>query len=176
MNRGTKHSLHDCYPNRFVVPLLVMATMGLLVFSFSQPFMESEKFFFINRQYSLLQSIHRMWERNFHFLAVVVFVFSVIFPLLKLFLILVVWFKPFSANHRERMLSLTSNLGKWSMLDVFVTAVLVVAISARAVISIHMRIGIFLFTAAIILSILLSLYVERAARRAPAHRFAVPAA
>jgi paraquat-inducible protein A len=160
-------SLHHYYPRSRVVPLLVAVAMGILLYSYTLPFMESEKLFFFTREYSLFRSIERMWDKGFHFLAIILFVFSVIFPLLKLFMVMAVWFKPLTHPTRERFLGLTTDLGKWSMLDVFVVAVLVVVISARSFIAVRPCIGIYLFTGAIILSMVLSAIVKRLAKGVP---------
>ena len=61
-----------------------------------------------------------------------------------------------------------NEVGKWSMLDVFVVAVIIVLLTAQRFVSAHLRVGIYLFGTAIILSMLASAWVEQLARKVPA--------
>jgi len=56
-------------------------------------------------------------------------------------------------------------LGKWSMLDVFVCALLIVLTQSKSYISASPRSGLFVFTAAIALSMVVSILVERLVKR-----------
>ena len=84
------------------------------------------------------------------FLAILLFTFSLIFPVLKLTVLIVLWFHKMDPDRREDALHALKVLGKWSMLDVFVVASLVGAIQFGILAKATPRIGIYLFSAAIL--------------------------
>ena len=89
-------------------------------------------------------------------------VFSILLPLLKL---AVLW-KLLSTRHREAadmhsLLRLMHDYGKWSMLDVFVVAVLVVAVKMGALVQVEMRYGLYAFAAAALLIMYVTARVVR---------------
>jgi paraquat-inducible protein A len=59
-------------------------------------------------------------------------------------------------SRRHRQLHVLSFLGKWSMLDVFVVAILVVTVKLGAIANITVHVGIYLFTLAVLASMLLT--------------------
>lgn len=84
------------------------------------------------------------------------FFFSMIFPVLKIILLIIIWFHPLTETSRIRLAHWTDTLGKWSMLDVFVVAILIVLIKSKDIADATAGIGIYLFTAAILLSMFAS--------------------
>ena len=94
-------------------------------------------------------------------------VFSVVFPLLKLGLALYLWFRVDARGpDLARSLRHIERLGRWSMLDVFIVALLVVAIQTRFIDDVQVHAGIYFFTAAIIISILVVQRMTTLAHRA----------
>ena len=107
--------------------------------------------------YSILEGIRSMFDEGSIFIGGVVLLFSVVFPVWKLG----VYFM--AAARRARGLDTgasvrwVNQLGKWSMLDVFVLAVLVVAIKGLPGGS---RVAIEWGAAAFCASVLLSIYIS----------------
>ncbi|MEE9447898.1 MAG: paraquat-inducible protein A, partial [Arenicellales bacterium] len=56
----------------------------------------------------------------------------------------------------QRYLHWIQKLGKWSMLDVFVVAVLVVAVKLRAIAEVQMHYGLYAFAVSVLLTMWLS--------------------
>ncbi len=169
-----KSSLHSTHPWRYYMVLLIFFNLALLFASYGMPFMKAQRFFFFREEYTLLKSIGLMFEAGNVILATIIFLFSVIFPVGKLCLLLVVWFIPFHAGARHRAMHMISSVGKWSMLDVFIVAMLVILISARAATKAEPLIGLYVFTFAILLSMALTQWIQRLARRSPdAHELEV---
>lgn len=88
-------------------------------------------------------------------LFILLLTFSVIFPLLKIILCFAAWSLPLEKNGRKRIWEILYHTGKWSMLDVFVVAVLVVSVKLGDLVAVKVHSGIFWFTASDIISILL---------------------
>jgi paraquat-inducible protein A len=88
-----------------------------------------------------------------------------VFPIAKLGILAFLWFVPFDEDRRQRVLHWTSTLGKWSMLDVFVVAIIIVVSQLGGLIEASARIGVYVFAAAIAGSIVTSMLIERLARK-----------
>jgi uncharacterized paraquat-inducible protein A len=58
-------------------------------------------------------------------LAVIVFMFSMILPFVKLFILACIWYAKLTVERRAKLLRWLGAFGKWSMLDVYVEASLV---------------------------------------------------
>jgi len=79
--------------------------------------------------YSLISIILKLYGSENYFLAVVLFVFSVLFPLWKLGVVWQVCFaNALSVSERSGAVKISGLLGKFSMLDVLVIAILVVVL------------------------------------------------
>ncbi len=97
-----------------------------------------------------------------------IFLFSVVFPMVKLVALLVLWFVKVAARRRVTILHWLSVLGKWSMLDVCVIAMVVVIVKAGGLITAQARVGLYVFGLAIVASMLISMYGDHPARHAQA--------
>jgi paraquat-inducible protein A len=142
----------------------LLGTMALLLYSYSLPFMEIEKLIFFKSQYSLMYSLKSMWEEDFYFLASIIFLFSMVFPIVKLIAIAMLYFFSFSKKNKERILNWLGILGKWSMLDVYVVAILIVLVKAQSLVYARPCIGIYIFAVAIMFSMILSYITEKGDR------------
>lgn len=158
-------SLSTRHASRFDVPAAIVLAGGLLVAGYTLPFMEVQKLVFFREDYSLLRSIVGMWEEGYYFLAIVIFVFSVVFPIGKLAALLMVWFMPMPPERLARALHWLGVLGKWSMLDVFVIALLIVLTRAGSLVEATPGVGVYLFAAAILLSMIATVLIDQVVKR-----------
>ncbi|WP_292663309.1 paraquat-inducible protein A [Nitratifractor sp.] len=114
----------------------------------------------------ILGSITKLYHEGNLPIAAVILLFSVVLPMLKTLSLLFVSLyetRPFAA----KMVRFFKHLGKWSMLDVFVVALLLVFLTSRGtdVSRAEAEIGIYFFLAYVILSMAASLAAERMLRR-----------
>jgi len=65
----------------------------------------------------------------------------------------------------QRMFHFVSNLGKWSMLDVFVMAILVLTVKSSGVANIQVGSGFFLFFLSVMLTLITSLWTGKIVSR-----------
>ena len=98
--------------------------------------------------YSLLHTVRMLWQYGFPWLAVVVGLFSVVFPFAKLTVLAGVLWRGWS----PRWAVTIGSLGKWSMLDLFLVILLLAVSYDRLLVSAIPRIGLVCFTCAIISS------------------------
>jgi len=77
-------------------------------------------------EFSMLQSTLEIWEAGGKELAVLIFIFSGVWPYTKQLITLILWFSPTnicSISLRGSILAWLDTLAKWSMIDIFVTVV-----------------------------------------------------
>ena len=149
---------------RVDAPLLILAAAVCLGFGLSLPLIDVEKLFW-DTEYSVATGVFGLWKDGEHVLAAIVFFFSVVFPIAKLSLLLWIWFGRVDPQQRDATLRWLAALGKWSMLDVFIVAILIVAAKLGPT-SVSARAGIYFFGGAILLSMLATILVQGLAKRA----------
>lgn len=163
-----------------LVPSLIAGALALLIVGLSLPIVTIQKhilFKTVENTYSVAAGVKDLAMSGEYVLAGVVFFFSMIFPFAKLLALGWLWSVRLYEEERRWILHWLGNLGKWSMLDVFAVAILVVLAKLRTLTHVEPRIGIFFFGAAIIASMLTTAYVDRlvrAARKAHAPSRAKP--
>jgi paraquat-inducible protein A len=134
----------------FTVSAMLVAGAVLPMFTFSQ-------FYIFNDTFSLASGIFYLLLQGEPLLFLVVFSFSILMPVWKMYLLYRLLHAQDGDNaRRHRQLHVLSFLGKWSMLDVFVVAILVVTVKLGAIASITVHFGIYLFSLAVIASMLLT--------------------
>jgi paraquat-inducible protein A len=134
----------------FIVSAMLIAGAVLPMFTFSQ-------FYIFNDTFSLASGIFYLLKEGETLLFIVVFSFSILMPVWKMVLLYRLLHSQDGDNAgRHRQLHVLSFLGKWSMLDVFVVAILVVTVKLGAIASITVHFGIYLFTLAVLASMLLT--------------------
>jgi paraquat-inducible protein A len=75
------------------------------------------------------------------------------------------WFAPTAEATRRRVLQGLEALGKWSMLDVFIVAIVIVAVKFGWMSKAHAESGVYVFAASIFLSMAVSMWVDRLSKR-----------
>ncbi len=118
------------------------------------PMMTLSRFVFLSQEVSLLQGIWELAREGEFFLFALLAAFSILFPAVKILLGLLIWYGAISSHRQGRWLRWLDVLGRWSMLDVFVVALMVVAIQVSLIDDVELHGGLYAFTAAILLSML----------------------
>jgi paraquat-inducible protein A len=140
----------------FVVSAMLVAGSVLPMFTFSQ-------FYIFNDTFSLASGIFYLLKEGEPLLFVVVFSFSILMPVWKMVLLYrLLHLSDRDMERCQRQLHVLSFLGKWSMLDVFVVAILVVTVKLGAIANVTVHVGIYLFTVAVLASMLLTHWITLA--------------
>ena len=82
------------------------------------------------KTFGLIDTVTDMWKSEVYLLAILVAVFSGIWPYVKLITLLLCWClneSKLSPRVRERLLIILDILGKWSLLDSYVLIMMTVA-------------------------------------------------
>ena len=153
MKTDLKKTLQHLYPKRIDILILIIASAVLLFIGLHLPVLTVRKLWERNT-FSIISGITNLWESKNYFLSVIIFFFSVIIPIVKLATLFVIWFVRLRNHQRKWLLCGLGLLGKWSMLDVFVTAIIIVSIKLGALASAKAEIGIYYFGISILLAML----------------------
>ncbi|MCE9594375.1 MAG: paraquat-inducible protein A [Planctomycetes bacterium] len=162
---GPYYSLREIHPRRLGEPLALLAVSILLAFGLYVPLLKIEKMIFWENEYSVATGVFGLWGDGQFLLAAIVFFWSVAFPIAKLALLFWIWFGKMDPGQRERTLHRLETLGKWSMLDVYIVAVLIVAAKLGPVADVTPEYGIYVFGGAVVTSMLLTAHLQRLAHR-----------
>jgi paraquat-inducible protein A len=106
---------------------------------------------------SILDGVSYMLAHGEVFIGLVILVFSLVLPPLKLLALLLVSTRLLPPAGRARLYGWVELLGRWGMLDVLVVAVLVAFVKLGDTVRIQPGVGLFLFSACVLVSILASL-------------------
>ena len=160
-----KRALMDLHPwhHRVLVPIMIVGSSALLARGLSLPLLYTKQMFW-NSSYSVWAGVVELWKQNELTLSTVLFFFSIVFPITKLIGLTLIWFIRLREEQRDRLLYWLGILGKWSMLDVFVVAILIVLVKLGPLARVEPRVGVYVFAAAIVSSMLTTMYVEQLAR------------
>lgn len=156
---------------RFIITLFTLAAVATLALGLFLPTIELSTMRWWREEHSIISAVWALWNQNEPFLAILIFLFSVLFPILKLFYLLVITnFRAKNPHKRKRDLKWIAWLGKWSMMDVLVLALLIFYVNASAMAQATAREGIYYFTASVVLTMIAYMLVKggvaRGARKA----------
>jgi paraquat-inducible protein A len=152
----------------FLLGVLIVAATVCLVLGLTLPIVRLTRFYVWTDVHSLISILEELYNAQEFFLAVVIGLFSVVFPFIKLLYLLGLFSaQSVSPERRGRLLRQMAWLGKWSMLDVLVLALLIFyAKSTRIADAVSMP-GIYMFAAAVVLTMFAYAIVEHETERPP---------
>jgi len=142
-------SLH----RRLVVVAILSVSLVCNVLVLFLPFMHLRKGL-ITEPYTLFRSVEMLWQGGLYVLALLVVVFSVVFPFAKLGVLAWISSTPTIVGLQKTCLNWVEKLGKWSMLDVYLIAIILTLTSKQLFVGGEPRIGLALFIIAILLSMI----------------------
>ncbi len=101
--------------------------------------------------YSVLGGIAKLAEQGHYVVALLVVCFSVLFPATKL---VVLWLSLLGVSIQDRALYRSiERFGHWSMADVFIIALLLVALSGIPMTAVSLNLGYYLFASSVLATI-----------------------
>lgn len=137
------------------IGLEVLVSGVLLFLAWTLPLMSVKSWVFFEEKVSLFSVTARLYDDGLGLLAFVVFFFAIVFPAVKFLVLSSVWFNSWSdetSDRFNRRLDLFDLLGKWSMLDVFIVAVVIVGFQSSLVSEASLHPGLYCFAGSILLS------------------------
>ena len=161
----TQAALWRTHGRKIDIPLFLSASTAFLLLGLFLPIITLKEMVFWKSTFSVITGIQNLFEEKYYFLALIIFLFSLIFPIFKLIVLSLIWFSSLAQKQRERYIHWLSVLGKWSMLDVFVVAITIVVTKISGLVEAEARIGIYFFGTSILLAMLVTERIERIIRQ-----------
>ena len=141
---GSGHAIIDVVCEWALYISAALITAGVLTPSVFRPRL------FGGEEYTVLGAVSQLASSGLWGLATIVIVFSVLFPLAKTLIAAVIF--RFGNRTSKRAAQIMQFLGKWSMLDVFLVALLIALTQMSELRSLEARPGLYLFAAGVILN------------------------
>lgn len=114
---------------RFAAVAVLLAALGLLFEGLTLPILSLQKFWIFRNTVSIWSGMNSLYASGETFLATVLLVFSILFPIGKNLMLIGILLKgSWLGKFSRRLVRWAAVLGKWSMLDVFLVAILVASV------------------------------------------------
>jgi paraquat-inducible protein A len=140
---------------RFLLSFAIIGAAVCLALGITLPIIKLTKFMFWTSEYSLISTVTMLIRDGQTFLGLVVLIFSIIFPIVKLAYLLLVSTLPAAELRRHaKRLKAIEWIGKWSMHDVLVLALTIFFLKSQGVYDAASLPAVYFFTTAVALMIL----------------------
>lgn len=140
--------------NKFLKWSILVLALTTYIAGLFTPLYISEKLQIFGKEVSLWESIQMLFQYEEYYLGILVLLFTIVFPITK-FIALIIEFI-FMNFSNTLLFRLFKYIGKFSMLDVFVLAVLLLNMQLGSFfMTMELKEGIVFFSASVILSIIL---------------------
>lgn len=149
---------------RFIVVFLALLAAGSLALGTTQPVIQLERLFIWTDRHSIASIIGALYVDGEYFLSAIILIFSILFPIMKLlYLLIVVSLPTEQPDLRARRVERLEWLGKWSMMDVLVLALMIFYVNSTGLTAASSLSGIYFFTFSILCNMLAYGLVKKAA-------------
>ncbi|MGD8339662.1 MAG: paraquat-inducible protein A [Gammaproteobacteria bacterium] len=132
-----------------LIRVLVVASLGLLLAGSVTPLLTTERFYFFSNTFSLASGLRQLVANQQMPIAFVIGLFSLCVPVVKA---CVIWLAASEAPPGGRLLTLADRFGKWSMLEVFIAALVIVALKLGPVVDARLHYGAYLLAGSVLVS------------------------
>ena len=130
--------------NALLLQILIALSIIFLIIGLLAPIFTISKLILIQNTFSIIGGIQQLVEEKQWFLFFIIFGFSVVLPIVKIIVLsLIVSHKIDSSLKNKKYLDWIHQIGKWSMLDVFVIAILIVGVKLGPLVDIEMEFGLY---------------------------------
>jgi len=136
---------------------LSLAALILFIPANLLPILSMSKLGFHNES-TIWQGVVELWKSGTHGIATLVLLCSIVIPLTKivgLFYLCVTW-QVQSPKHNSMLLRLIEVIGRWSMLDVLLVAILVAIVKLGSFASVKPELGLVAFAGVVVLTMIAS--------------------
>ncbi len=142
---------------RYLLAGMLIIALLLFILGINIPLIKTTKFYFIKENYSLIDVLENLKNKNEILLYWVMLVFTFVVPLLKMAgLSFQIYFTQ-GGTSKNRIISL---LSKWAMVDVLVLAVLISCMkSGNGLVEMTSSNGLVYFTSSVVITLLISSFL-----------------
>ena len=137
----------------WIVPLFLVASAFSLALGLVLPLVRFEKLYFFSETPSLIGIVTSLWSQGSPALAAVIALLSIVFPIAKLIGIAVEATAPSAGGRQDRAVArLLPILGKWSMMDVMLVALVIVAAKTSGMATAFTQPGLWFYAASAVMT------------------------
>lgn len=148
-----------------VIDLLLIIALITLVIGITAPLMTLEKLYFFENRISLISAVNQLFEKKEWVLFIVIGLFSLCLPFIKITSLMAILHIPHQgSSFLDKLLRWLEHFGKWSMLDVFVVALLLVSVKLGALAKVTVHYGVYVFAGSVVLTMIVSFWIARLAK------------
>ena len=145
------------------IPMVLLIAAVCLIAGVTLPVVVVREFFLYRQELSVIDGVHALFDAGDWLLATVLALFSIILPMVKILVLLVLWWRSREAQPpRGRLMKALEASGRWAMLDVFVVALVIVQLKASVFIDGHVAGAVYPFLTAVGLTAYAAQSVSRA--------------
>ena len=148
---GSDNDVRD----NFATASLAIVALAFFPLAIFAPFLRIERLGYASES-SLIGGIRELFADGHVLIALVIFLFSIVLPAVKLLTLLALASSPnlIHARHRAVTYRVVEQLGRWGMLDVLLVAVLISFVKLGELVSFHTGPGLYLFAAFVSLNLI----------------------
>lgn len=134
---------------KVLIRALVLVSLALLFAGAVTPLLTTERFYFFSNTFTLASGLRQLVANDEFLIATVVGLFSLCVPVVKA---VVLWAAAGRQGSHGPLLTLADRFGKWSMLEVFIAALVIVALKLGPVVDATLHYGAFLLAASVLVA------------------------
>jgi len=144
---------------RLVPPILLFAATIAFALGVTLPLIRVERLYFFTEEPSLTGMIAALWQGGDPLLAIVIALFSVVFPAVKLMLLHVAAHA--GRTTHDRLPAWLRGVSNWSMLDVVLVALVIFAAKTSGLATAFTKPGLWFFALSVVLTVAVSALLRR---------------
>ncbi len=154
--------IRDFIGARFFIFSLLSACLILYVVGVVSPLVTFKNFFIFSDTISLISGIYKLFINQYWTLSIILFLFSLLFPFLKILLTYILLHDLSKGRPKnKRIYNLMLLCEKWSMLDVFIVALLILNIKLNFITRVTIEYGFYAFAASVLLLMVVTTILKR---------------
>jgi paraquat-inducible protein A len=139
----------------FVLSFLIIVATVFFALGIILPVIRFTTVYVWTKEHSIATIIWALFENEEYFLTVVLFLFSIFFPFLKLFYLLTLVTSPdIPPEFRKKSISTMEWLGRYSMTDVMVLALMIFYVNSSGYTEASVQPGVYFFAASALITML----------------------
>lgn len=145
----------------FLLGLMIVGATVCLVLGLTLPIVRLTRFFIWTDVHSLVSVVRELYLSGEIFLAAIICIFSIVLPFFKLLYLLALYsIRQVHPGGPGRLLKRIAWLGKWSMLDVLVLALLIFYAKSTNLADATSMPGLYMFSLAVVLTMIANSMIE----------------
>lgn len=156
------HPVQASLINLTLFATLIILAIGIFAPMLTLKYVVLGIFVWDEKTVSLYSTITELYAAREMLLFLVIGIFSIVFPIVKIVVLLLATNFPLPKGSWISVgIKLVEQLGKWSMLEVFVVALLLVSVKLGAMLNVQVHYGVYLFALAVVMTMIISWWVNR---------------